>query len=77
MNDGGPAFPESAPNQQGRYETFQKGMSLRDWFAGKALEAILIAQPHLPKEAIAKTPQDIPTAAYYYADAMLKAREAK
>lgn len=75
MNDGGPAFPESAPNQQGRYETFQKGMSLRDWFAAKAMEA-LMSTAHLSTDKD-KHIRSIGKASYGVADLMLEAREVK
>lgn len=57
-----PAFPQPInPAEQGR------GMTLRDYFAAKAMQA-LIDNDGLFSE--------IPTQAYALADAMLKAREA-
>lgn len=35
INDGGPAFPVSGPNGD------HPGMSLRDWFAGQAMAAMV------------------------------------
>jgi hypothetical protein len=58
---GGPAFPN-----ENRYE--HEGMTLRDYFAAKAMQTIA-ANPHWTEEGIAE-------AAYKQADAMLKAREA-
>ena len=46
-NDGGPAFPSPDtvhPNGQVQYGTF--GMTLRDWFAGQALVAVIAAESH-------------------------------
>ena len=43
VNDGGPAFPRTAgPVIDGdAYHGSQSGMSLRDWFAGKAMAALV------------------------------------
>jgi hypothetical protein len=62
-DDGGPAFPAKAANGYG-----PDGMSLRDWFAGQAVAA-LIAR-HRADVAWG----DIAPTAYATADAMLKAR---
>ena len=60
-NDGGPAFPiGSTPEEWGN------GMTLRDYFAAKAMQNY-ICDDYTP-DAIAK-------AAYEMADAMLKVRE--
>ena len=57
-----PAFPQPInPSEQGR------GMTLRDYFAAKAMQA-LIDNDGLFSE--------IPTQAYKLADAMMKARQA-
>ena len=62
-NNGGPAFPiGSTPEEWGN------GMTLRDYFAAKAMQNC-ICDDYTP-DAIAK-------AAYEMADAMLKARETK
>jgi hypothetical protein len=60
---GGPAFP--AMNDNGYWVG---GMTLRDYFAAKAMEGKLSAG--------ATGYDDIALHAYKYADAMLKAREA-
>ena len=64
MNEetGGPAFPQKTDLTLG-----YSGMTLRDYFAAKAMQA-LIDNDGLFSE--------IPTQAYDLADAMLKAREA-
>jgi hypothetical protein len=60
---GGPAFPSTHPH--GREE----GMSLRDWFAGKAMQGLL-ACPVQPQSGPDMYARD----AYALADAMLKER---
>ena len=63
MNTGGPAFPYE-------FGSCNRGMTLRDYFAAKAMQAFLSRRESItcPDEIIA---QD----AYNAADAMLKARE--
>jgi hypothetical protein len=46
------------------------GMGLRDYFAAKAMQSICNVWPRITPESTAKT-------AYEFADAMLRAREAK
>lgn len=62
MNTGGPAFPTR--------NTLNDGMTLRDYFAAKAIQGLLASQTtsHLTDEMLSKE-------AYAVADAMLKARE--
>jgi len=68
IDDGGPAFPvENDANKE--YNYVCKGMSLRDWFAGQALEKA--------SKGNSKTAQDIAKRAYYIADAMIEARKEK
>jgi hypothetical protein len=72
-NTGGPAFPRPASeaHQHGMIQA-QEGMSLRDYFAAKALPPMLHANAGKwagNYDAYAKM-------AYEFADAMLKAREA-
>ena len=60
-----PAFPQPInPSEQGR------GMTLRDYFAAKAMQAML-AHPNSKETA---PPQTYASAAYCMADAMLEAR---
>jgi len=78
INDGGPAFP-------GQWYDFQpctgdqvvreqwSGMTLRDYFAAKAMQGLLAAQVHGFNDRPAKGP--FASMAYEMADAMLKARE--
>jgi hypothetical protein len=61
---GGPAFPTHPDGA-----LINDGMTLRDYFAAKAMQGIL-ADPSTPEI------MDIAGAAYEMADAMLKARQA-
>ena len=67
INTGGPAFPVPGLHENDDYD----GMTLRDYFAAKAMESMLPLFSDRPLEEI----KDVPTKAYAMADAMLKARE--
>lgn len=67
-NDGGPAYPIQHSEAPGAFMA-QRGMSLRDFFAAHALTGIVSEGLLSPTAAAAD--------AYGYADAMLRAREAK
>lgn len=67
QNDGGPVFPVTEEQEQQGWD----GISLRDYFAAKALQAIIIA--HEDSTAMSADSAE----AYAYADAMLKARHGK
>lgn len=80
INDGGPAFPRSqkaalSPITDVNGDDIQSGMSLRDHFAGMALQGLL-ANPFEP--VIGKAEEDIAKhfsrISYIYADAMIAAR---
>lgn len=81
-SDGGPAFPVAANEYGGHGPAF--GMSLRDYFAGQALHG-LMANPEGPVQRSSQRgwdfvnckPDEVACLAYYMADAMLRAREAK
>jgi hypothetical protein len=85
--DGGPAFPVVIPGHlygDGSSEiphAESTGLSLRDWFAGKALY-VVAAYPaiSMSPDALDETigvPQAAAKWAYEIADAMLAARESK
>lgn len=76
-NDGGSAFPrdESKKERDGSCYPAAPGMSLRDWFAGKALVGIMVGYWSNP-EMSGLGPNDFAACAYDQADAMLAAREA-
>ena len=68
-NTGGPAFPTLADNG---HAMNQDGMTLRDYFAAKAMQVFLRnLPPHEVDEPYSTWAGD----AYEMADAMLKARE--
>jgi hypothetical protein len=67
-NTGGPAFPINANESADR--CIYTGMTLRDYFAAKALQGIL-TDPEIVMGAT-----EIADLSYKYAEAMLKAREA-
>mgnify|MGYP003348789876 FL=1 len=76
-NDGGPAFP-----RPGDFNP-QIGMTLRDYFAAKAMQSILRHYDAVTsfEEDEVNDPEGMPSLiakdAYIMADAMLKAREEK
>lgn len=65
---GGNAFPAEGGSDSGLHP--DPGMSLRDWFAGKALAGSLAGEPgsHLVPERLARD-------CYAFADAMIAARK--
>ena len=72
INDGGPAFPHFKTNEQGKTELCpQGGMTLRDYFAGQAMQG-LMASGNLPGDT---TFDVLAEYSYSNADAMLKARK--
>lgn len=64
-NTGGPAFPSKDMPYSA---DDRKGMTLRDYFAAKALPIVMPDNRAYPNDAA--------KAAYQFADAMLKARDA-
>ena len=76
--DGGPAFPirdlsqNTATGETTVHQHVDCGMSLRDYFAAKAMQSILgvLAQGIRPTDCI-RAAED----AYFVADAMLEARK--
>jgi hypothetical protein len=78
IKDGGPAYPvPNSANQNG-----QEGMSLRDHFAGLAMQALMhpgVARAIniVAEERELRVPVAIGIAAYEQADALLEAQEKK
>lgn len=70
--DGGSAFPsEQGTDHEGLWnQTYDPGMSLRDWFAGQALAGLLAKETFKPGD-----PARLALIAYVVADAMLKERD--
>lgn len=84
VNDGGPAYPAAPnPNYTDDAQLGQRGMSVRDWFAGQALPAKIKDADSFNDDCRNNrnntriTPEDVAHSCYVYADAMLKARETK
>ncbi len=75
-NDGGPAFPQgtkfASSAQQILDGGHHGGMTLRDYFAAKAMQAILYETIKIDGDA---TTHRVARDAYRVAEAMLKARE--
>ena len=76
IDDGGPAFPMQVNSANGNYN--YGGMSLRDWFAGQALNGVTTTANGLGsldelsrKEIMMKCAEIV----YEFADAMLAARK--
>jgi hypothetical protein len=82
-NTGGPAFPSLPIVQEfeGKRLTMTEGLTMRDYFAAKAMQAIYAAQVEwqstgCPADAESlQVMEDVAGDAYALADAMLKARE--
>ena len=74
INDGGPAFPSTIqyfPDDKNANE--EQGMTLRDWFAAKAMPQFIDFGANSDDEYFELGAR----AAYLMADAMLKARKVK
>jgi hypothetical protein len=71
IKDGGPAFP--VPDIDGG--AVERGMTLRDHFAGLAMAAIIAKIPFQEFPPDWTPYEKTALGAYSYADAMLKARE--
>ena len=63
IDDGGPAFPLGSTQEE-----WMNGMTLRDYFAAKAMQELMALNEHSPDEYIAML-------AYKQSDGMLKARQ--
>ena len=85
INNGGPAFPTAATaTTHGFYQDGQpcmthygsrSGITVRDYFAAAALRGIISDASVLA--SLKKDGELVSQSAYHFADAMLKAREAK
>jgi hypothetical protein len=72
-NDGGPAFPVTPTDRGGQCAPTEYGMTLRDYFAAKAMQGLL-ASPHADPRGGATV---LAESAYIVADAMIAAREGR
>ena len=68
IKDGGPAFP-----YWNCAENTTQGMTLRDWFAGQAINAFIL---HVKNYSHKSKWEDAAISSYVIADAMLMARTA-
>ena len=68
---GGPAFPTDNAHQTGPHSYHVEGMTLRDWFAGMAMQGFIAAWGQHDVTDFIEIAHD----AYNMADAMLHRRE--
>ena len=76
-NTGGPAFPHEYKYGDGTAQRCD-GMSLRDFFAAKAMQGWVASSPIIsgePMNGSAEMAEQIAGASFVLADAMLRARE--
>lgn len=77
INNGGPAFPTENARQTGLNSWHEEGMTLRDYFAAKAMQGF-IATDALEKGLKFVSPEEnerlLAKTCYQLADAMLRAR---
>ncbi len=73
IDDGGPAFPSEQHECHDHTwnQTYEPGMSLRDWFAGQSVIGIAVAGNIVG----GNQPDTHATIAYSIADAMIAARK--
>jgi hypothetical protein len=76
-NTGGPAFPLSTVDPYERSVTTCDGMTLRDYFAAKAMQTLLSSEYTSQHGLHEGWMGALAHEAYMVADAMLKARDAK
>jgi hypothetical protein len=76
IEDGGPAFPHPTECSDGRGIPYL-GMTLRDYFAAKALAGLLADPKEKPhkKQSFKHFCREIAAGSYAYADAMIEARK--
>ncbi|KAF0844366.1 hypothetical protein FNL37_1810 [Methylovorus glucosotrophus] len=73
INTGGPAFPVIAENGMGHVSS---GVTVRDYFAAKALQGLLPAGDPRGRSAYTEMSSDeLAKSAYQIADAMIRERE--
>ena len=82
QDDGGPAFPcdpfiASEPGHQSVAKRLAEGMSLRDYFAAKALNGMLSndSDDEFYSADFSEVTRRYAQMAYQYADAMIRARQ--
>lgn len=72
INDGGPAFPNVPDGAADKWDSWDMGMTLRDYFSAKAMQGLITSRhpDHHGQDGPAQLAYD----AYLIADAMLAAR---
>jgi hypothetical protein len=70
QKNGGPAFPRAGSSGPGAFASPENGMTLRDFFAAKAMQGILTEDRSLELNFI-----EIASDSYRLADAMIQERE--
>ena len=75
--DGGPAFPGMWQQEPAGNWMWETGMTLRQWFAGMALQGIIASPKNHSievnhKKVYVTSAEEISQAAFAYADAMLQ-----
>ena len=73
-DDGGPAFPQTVEGWNGHMSGKQPGMTLRDYFAGRALAGLLAHHGRSVFNTDAENSRIVSACAFILADAMLAAR---
>lgn len=71
-DNGGPAFPTENARQTGPSSWHEEGMTLRDYFAAKAMQGFAASES---EESGHWTDETVAERAYAWADAMLEARK--
>ena len=71
LNEGGPAYPQGVDSIM----STQTGMTLRDWFAGQALPAMIAASQDWPQQHYSR--EAVVNECYAHAEAMLRRRVTK
>jgi hypothetical protein len=75
IEDGGPAFPRDGyVNEYGNLIDLEPGMSLRDWFAGRAVDSVYCELRGVFETEDAHV-KAVAAEAYAVADAMIAARK--
>ena len=79
IKDGGPAFPvpDVIDHDRNYYQYGGQGMTLRDYFAAKAIPSVITQCKGDIRRADENPPDYFARVAFEIADAMLSAREAK
>ena len=73
-DNGGPAFPATSWTKDGDFLGENQGMTLRDYFAAKAMQGLIASLAGTPGRDWLEADQWAPGVAYQVADAMLAER---